>query len=363
MKYVFLDSNTFFNHWHLMGADLTLLANFLKNSHSVLLASELVCEEVQNLYKREQGKAMADLKKSYDKIQRFSKDKSPYSFDHLIQAYDFKQVLKEKMEFVEFFDYGQISQKAVTARAISKTLPFRENEKGYRDTLIWLSLLEFLKEKKADDSVAFINQNSNDFYNTEGSNLHADLLQDLLSLKISCPIKVYSSLNAFVKAEVETNEYEFTHKNIEEQYLEAISRDIELEIQEYMNHLPTQELKKLVDSSGTHLRYTTTLTSHHFEITEGIEDGEVISYKRLSAETLYINYRFNLRRCELILTISETELISHKFGIELFYQDSYLAEDEGYVIYYCRPEFTISFIYNTETESITGLELLKLKFL
>ena len=363
MKYVFLDSNTFFNHWHLNNADLTLLANFIKNSQSILLASELVCEEVQNLHQREQSRVMADLRKYYEIAQRFNKEKTPHSFDSLLQPYDFKKVLKEKMEFVESFGYENISQKAVTARAIARTLPFREKEKGYRDTLIWLSLLEFLKTKKETDSVAFINQNSNDFYNSEGKDFHDDLARDLKSHNITCSIKVYPSLNAFIKGEVETNEYEFSHRNIEEQFIEPISTDIESEIKEYLDHLPTMDFKKLLDSSGIHFRYISTLTGHSFEMLEGMEDGQVLSYKRLSANELYINYRFNLRRCEILFTITESEYLSHKSGIELFYHDVYMAEDEGYMIYYCRPDFTVNFIYNTETESISGLEILKLGFM
>ncbi len=311
MRYIFLDSNVFFDHWHLRNAEFSLVAAFIKNSRSILLLSEIVCSEVQNLYEREQKTLMAALKKNYEKAQRFNKERAEYSLDVLIQPYNFKDVLKEKIEFVEFIDYNEISHSVVIERAIGQVLPFRVNEKGYRDTMIWLSLLHFLKLKTKDDEVDFITRNTNDFYTT-AQTFHFDLEKDIQNNGITCQISLFSSLHACITTKIETNEYEFSNSSISDQYLDQISGDIESEFEWLIDLMSTHEFKKLLDASGTFFPYTSSLLNHRLEIIEGMEDGFVLSYNRISSTTLYISYSFNLRRCALDLTIPAAEYLQHK---------------------------------------------------
>lgn len=362
MQYVVLDSNIFFDHWHLNNAEFRMLADFIKNSQSVLLISEIVCSEVDNLYDREQKKVISELEKNYEKALRFNNERKSFNLEGLIEPYDFKKVIQEKVEFVEFYKYDTIPHSVVVGRAIGNILPFRDKEKGYRDTMIWLSLLDYLKSKSKNDHVFFISRNSSDYYSSDKQNLHEILKHDLAEQKINCTITVFSSLNAFIKDKVETNELEFSNESISDKYLDLIPRVIESEVEWYFNLMQTYDFKKLLDSTRILFRYASSLIYHVFEIDEGIEDGEVVSYKRLSSNTLYINYQFNLRRCTIELVIPLTEYLQHQFGIDVFYNNSYLEEDKAHLFYYCRPDFQVSFVYDIEKKTIDGFELLSLDF-
>jgi galactose mutarotase-like enzyme len=52
----------------------------------------------------------------------------------------------------------------VVKRAIKLVKPFTGQEKGYRDTLIWLSFLSYLKDNDIEGDVAFITNNKHDFF-------------------------------------------------------------------------------------------------------------------------------------------------------------------------------------------------------
>jgi|GEM_PF-5810747 len=358
MKYIFSDSNIYFDNWHLDNAAFILLINTIKNSESVFLASEIVCKEVQNLYDREKKKAISELKKSYEKAQKFNKNRTPFDPSSFELAYDFKELLKEKIEFIEFFGFDNVSNNLVVNRAIEKKLPFRDNEKGFRDTMIWLSLLIFLKDKTEVDEVFFISKNKNDFYT--GENFHEDLLEDFKTYGIKCKITIFHTLNDFIKERVETDEFEFTNESISDQ-LDDISREIEKDVIFEADIMQTSEFKRMWQASESFLRYTNTLLNHNFEIDEGIEDGVVTSYKRLSKNTLYVDYSFNLRRCTLELTITAEEYIQHKKAIEIFYVSSSLEGDKAFLYHYCRPDLTVSFIYDIEKKTISGFEILTIK--
>ena len=362
MRYIFIDSNAFYNHWHLRSADFELLANFIKNSNSVLMISEVVYREVQNLYQREQEKVLADLKSNFQKAQRFLTTRVEHSFDALVEPYDFKTVLQEKFQYVEFIPFDSVPQTMVVDRAIRSVLPFRDKEKGYRDTVIWLSLLSHMKSKNASDEVIFISQNTSDFYEGSEKKFSNDLAADIEAHELHCTLKPFVSLHTFLSTEVATNELEFSNESLSDE-LDNIAHVIEEDTTWYLEHLETQEFKKLLDGSGLHFRYARTLINHGFEIEEGMEDGNVLSYKRLSATNLYINYEFNLRRCTIDLIIPLNDFLLYQSGIQIFYSEHYLAEDEAHLLYFCRPKMTVSFVYDLDSNFISGLELHTLAFM
>lgn len=93
--------------------------------------------------------------------------------------------------------FPNVSLQTLVERAVSKRRPFREEDKGFRDTLIWLSLLVLLKT--SDDSIVFIT-NDEGFRKDKGTNdVHPDLLDDLAQEGIEPEgFILYRSLNEFV---------------------------------------------------------------------------------------------------------------------------------------------------------------------
>src|ERR1700722_5234718 len=105
MRYMFLDSNIFFDNWQLNSATFQRLQHFVTNSNTVLLIPEVVCLEVQSLYLREPKRLTSELRKHYDKLQRQLATNISFDAAPLTEHYDFRQLLLERFQFVAFLPY------------------------------------------------------------------------------------------------------------------------------------------------------------------------------------------------------------------------------------------------------------------
>lgn len=82
----------------------------------------------------------------------------------------------------------------VVRRAIAKTKPFASNGAGYRDCLIWETVLAALRN--LDGPVAFITANSNDF--GQGGQLHPELCADVVRAGVALDkLEYYNELQHF----------------------------------------------------------------------------------------------------------------------------------------------------------------------
>lgn len=87
----------------------------------------------------------------------------------------------------------------VLSKIRNSKAPFlKGTERGYKDFLIWLSILEVADEQ---EQTVFITNNINDFILND--KIHPDLFEDAKFLnKKNCKIKVYPSLKAFIDVEI-----------------------------------------------------------------------------------------------------------------------------------------------------------------
>jgi hypothetical protein len=104
----------------------------------------------------------------------------------------------------------------VVDRALACKRPFLEGEKGYRDTLIWLSLLEHIKVTDSQDEIVFITANSKDFFESGSKDtFHPDLITDIQALPTSISIKAFSSPAAFVESVINKHEHAIDYTKAE----------------------------------------------------------------------------------------------------------------------------------------------------
>lgn len=161
--FIFIDSNIFFDKWHLNDPHFQLLFNFIKNAGAQLIISDLVCEEVDNLYLQKWQEAHLKAKKILRELSDISPSSANYSIEDSPKSYSLKTYLNEKCDYsnIKFISYNDIPQKEVVYRAIQRIKPFQDDDKGYRDTLIWLSFLQFLKTKSYPNlqEISFISNN------------------------------------------------------------------------------------------------------------------------------------------------------------------------------------------------------------
>ena len=365
---IFFDTNIFYKHWHARNADFNLLFDFVSTSKSTLLVSNLVCEEMDNGHNRELKSVIDKMKGELTKAQNFNAVKIEYDFEKLSQPYSFKKMLEERLgnKGIKYIPYDDIPQSEVVARAINVIRPFQEEDKGYRDTLIWLSLIQYIKLKRIREEVIFLNNNKNDFFNiVDGKvDFHPALKKDIERIVRSAQIIPYDSLSAFIVDKIIVPEDNvITAEQLYEDYLNSKDRQIEFESSLFIERLSSEEFKEILSQNeGKSLPYLNTINMQRLIIDEGVEDPEVLSFKQISKDLIYIKYKYNLRKCTLFYTIPlpDYQVIQHQIDGGL---DVVASGKEGVTLRaFVRTYLDVSFNYNLSDDGIEGFSIEDIQF-
>jgi predicted nucleic acid-binding protein len=181
---VIIDSNQIIQKdWFLSGAAFRELLRSSERSHIELIIPEIVFDEVVNKYREVLLSTQRDLKKV---IRESNNLGIPLEFDSLNDAHidqlstDYESRLRRILDLyrVKIAPYPDVSHEIVARRALDRRKPFDiHGHKGYRDTLLWVSVLT----AAAGSKVIFISGNSVDFAKSKQmpEELADDLLQDL----------------------------------------------------------------------------------------------------------------------------------------------------------------------------------------
>lgn len=355
---ILIDTNILFDHWQLKNVDFTFLFNFIKNSDSRLLISELVVQENENNRSKKLQAYKAAILSAVKNINIICEDLVDVDFSPLDKKYTFKEVLEAKLEenFIEYLDFSMISQRETVTRALAHRPPFKDSEKGYRDTLIWLSLLHYLKKNEVEGEVAFISSNSNDFYNSKKTDLKAELIEDVNSLNLKCNIQIFNSLFHFIDEKV------LDDKLLEEDELYEIEDQIQESTIHVLNKWPIDQLRGSLLERIPQLGELLTIKSHEFEIIEGVEDPGILKAKRIKESKVYVGYSYNFRIVALRVTISLEEFKSNYDILNRLGNYEEIGEAEIEVEVYPRLFFKSSFEYDTRLKRISGLTVSEVKY-
>lgn len=359
--HVFLDSNIFFNHWYLESSQLRLLFHYLNNEGYTLLVSSLVVEEVENKHRSLARGAYAAMEKEANTISAlFPKNKVSLPPLSDMPVYELERQLKDRVDFISRVGYENISQSMVVQRAMSSRRPFQANEKGYRDTLIWLSLLQYLKEEDIDGDVAFITTNINDFMGADKSSFHPDLLDDIPSAGLQCRMHCFSSLSSFLSKNVDSQAHlidQARAASLVEDYLE----DEGLVFLETMDHSQILELEMHLFGGDSVLANSSSITAR---IIEGMEDLDFDATRDLGNNEVFIASSYNLRVVQLDVDIPLRDYEINKGAIDRS-GAIYDVDFGGGIVTLkslIRPVYEVSFIFNVLTEGCEGYSVDNLSF-
>ena len=298
---VFLDTNCFYNNWFASNANCKLLFYFLNNEKHNLLLSDLVVQETNNIRERELAEVKSELSRAIKKGGQLNSENLKFIIDDLgFQSYDLAEVLKSKVDWIDRIEYDSILQSKVVERAIKLIKPFSDKEKGYRDTLIWLSFLNYLSTNNTEGIVAFITNNKTDFFQSRDNKIsfNNDLLKDIEEYKIKATIKPYLNIYDFVKENVDVISHSFDRHEI----LDTLERFLIFETESYLDSMSNGDISDLLESKVFSEKLTPVIDIGS-AIFEGLEDPEVKSVKRLSGDSVYIESYFEMRRVDLVITI------------------------------------------------------------
>jgi hypothetical protein len=147
-----------------------------------LVISEVTLDEVGNLVEEQLNSLIKDLNKTIQKARNINFETGVNEYG---LVYESKKAFNEWKKRWEAFKttsqslpYPNIGTKELANRSIKEFRPFLEGDKGFRDCLLWISILMALSTDKCNYILV---SHDHGFYDGESDRLHPDLEKELVS--------------------------------------------------------------------------------------------------------------------------------------------------------------------------------------
>ncbi|MBM9616309.1 DUF4935 domain-containing protein [Desulfobulbus rhabdoformis] len=356
--HIFIDTNIFFNNWYLRSAHFQIFSNYIKNTDARILLPKVICEEVENKYRTELKNVREEVQKAVRSANNFCFESFKIDIDQFPNdEYKFFEIANNVLNNVDLIGYENVDQRKIFSNALNAKKPFREKEKGYRDTLIWLSLLDYINNNIIEDEIVIITNNSKDFFESKNNEfyLHQDLIEDIKNYDIKNNFTVRNSLKAFIESNVKESLHSFQHDDIqevEERFGEIFEEFLETHSRNYMNDLSLKEFSEIFEEAGYSTEILKLVKEYYFEIFEGLEDPEVISCNRIEEGRLYIEYLYNLRICTIQLRFSLADYYENQGQLEKEFFNPEFLDDEVILFAFPRCYYSSNFIFDIDNEAV-----------
>ncbi len=239
---IILDSNIFVEDFLMKSIKFSNLFDFLKKTNSEIVIFQIVFQEVIALYRRKLIEKLDKYYKSKEELLKIFNNKpfenQDINIDNQVKIYETFFRDKFNLSKHNLTRYKDNYLGEIVTRAIVHKKPFSKSGKGFRDTLIWLTLLDFIKNSKLNQFV-FISNDTNAFGNN--NQLHTSLGEELES-KIE--VAYYNTIDSFIRdhgSEISFITKEWINSEINK---ENFVNDLEEDIQFYLNEYETDECIK-----------------------------------------------------------------------------------------------------------------------
>lgn len=194
---IVLDSTEFTRDFTLRSTAFRTLLRSAKKLSFVLALSDVVLREVVGNRARE-IQSLRDKAKALAKKVHALEGHTVGLDDIRFESDDgYRDWLREQLSDCDFIELPivDVPHANLVDRAIARHKPFNEAGSGYRDALIWLSLLEVLRKNEVP--VVFVSANSKDF--GDPPELHGPLKQDIVDAGVPIDRLMYfANLQSFV---------------------------------------------------------------------------------------------------------------------------------------------------------------------
>jgi hypothetical protein len=285
-----------------MESDLhKILYSYLQKTDSKLLMPEVVYQELPVVYKKrlhEEYNKFVNAERQLHNLMITIKVNIEINIDEEVK-YFIDKIDKTYSTFSKEFriPYHSGMLEETVKRAIYKIRPCSDTKEEFRDTLLWLTILDVAK-RQDEKNVVFITGNTKDFCGTDGE-LHIELKKDLIENDVS--VLFYKDLSDFIK-----------------DHAEAISGIDEKRVLEILNQVETEKaLFKL--SEKDYLRDIERKLERKYDY---VEDLEILSLD-INVENYYI---YEMRDETYLLMVSLLALID----IQVYIPNEDYDDDYGY---------------------------------
>lgn len=203
---VVIDSNAVWDDWLLKRDAWTRLVILADHGLIEVCVPEVVVQELARGYKRTLNDLVAGLDKlKLDKLATLLGLNLPSNVADLnnstaekIAAYELALRARLAELRVTTLPVPEVDQQTMLTRALEARKPFdAEGKKGFRDALIWHTVLTVCRDRGANAKIMFVTDNIKDFCDATGK-LHKALIEEVAATG-SLPIETVRSLNAAVQ--------------------------------------------------------------------------------------------------------------------------------------------------------------------
>lgn len=312
---IVLDTNILYKSPFKNPSFMALFDLLLRSENDTLVIPQLVIDEAVNKCREALGEIRLGLEHQSREFQKWTGEKLSLSLindkiEDTIAAYE--QTLRQTLRQVGAIicPYPKTSHEQLVAKCLSRRKPFSENgQNGYRDALIWESILEILVE----DNVTFITQNSKDFFEKDKQALHPHLLEELRQHNIDAnQITVFKNLHNFAA--------DYVKPTMEKLDLESVRNNLSFGIGRYDKEIIVDAILQALLSFD----YEDKIQPHEIDLPSGANTIHVSSVEDLS--DLYITDAHKLASGTWL--IDAVAMAYYQFDFFLFKGDWYAMEED-----------------------------------
>ncbi len=201
---IILDTNVITKDYSLQGGRILKLSDAAKKLGYEVFIPEVVVDEIIHQYREELQEAHHRYLKGVRSLGRMGFEVKTATEDDFIEKSiedKEKKYLKRLNELgIKVLPYPSTKHNDIVKKELFGKKPFANSQKGYRDSLIWETVLEQLvpvKDLLYDTQVLFLSSNTHDFAAKDNS-LHPDLIEDFTDKGfMECAVELVADIDMF----------------------------------------------------------------------------------------------------------------------------------------------------------------------
>ena len=212
------DTNVLFADPFLEGPLIRTILAAESRTNLRLVIPEVVIDELR-------GHVEEKLNETIDNTSRVRRDYArlmgvePYSVNLMIDATQRQAVLDRFDQLVQRLNsggrilrYPEVSAKTLAQRSIAVQAPFQENDRGFRDSLIWLNVMQCLKGTPAAKQKVTLVTADKVFWNKKKTTFNESLANELIKAGIpreslSIKLKLQEVIDSLVSSNLSSMEW------------------------------------------------------------------------------------------------------------------------------------------------------------
>ena len=295
---IFLDTNIFIRaNYNIYSSNFLILRNYLIKSSSKLFLPKIVLDEIEHHFKNNLSEKVKKFNEAKKDIKILLPELNKYETDLNLNIENEWEKYKKKLLKLLFIKDNQILPsegiflEELINRSILRKKPSDGNGGQFRDTLIWLTIINFVE--KSNSNCIFISENTKDFADNNTLELHDELELDLP--KKANNFKYFKNLNSFnesVAKKVDLINFDWLIKIIEKDKIyslieEEISKNYFAEVSNYIHRkFPNLIAKSSLNLAEILIEFDTDIYIYQMDETEKLISISSRGTIELDAEVL-----------------------------------------------------------------------------